>query len=257
MKLINALFCGKREKSNMELERTVENLSVPSHPGAAYRCGSGEIITTCSKRTPKQVFKSKKESYRKFQNKVNMGLYLFQYTPLHIASADGLPLEIIHCLLDQHGINSLLEPDVNGRLPLHHVAKMICLGGVPFSYGKKVIELFCTLKPSALHVLDKLSVAPIDILMTRHIELMSQNSERDSSVEKAELNEIISFMREASIQEYRIRRKEWEDTGYTHRSHASQGSALSMYPLSGSSHASSCAITLPDTLGEHAYESIV
>lgn len=257
MKLINSLFCGKREKRNEESERTVESLSISFHPGAAYRYASDEIVTTSSKRTPKQVFKSKKESYRKFRNKVNMGLYLFQYTPLHIASADGLPLEIIHCLLDQHGTNSLLEPDVNGRLPLHHIAKMICLGGVPFSYGKKVIELFCILKPSALHVLDKLSVAPIDIFMNRHIELESKNSERDSSVEEAELNEIISFMRKASIQEYRIRRKKWEDKGYTHRAHASQGSALSMNALSGSSYTTSCAITLPDTLGEHDYESAV
>ena len=126
---------------------------------------------------------------------------------LHIACLNGSSLEAIEYLIENfpHLISST---DNDKRIPLHHAVEFACqcTEEEDEDFYLDLIETLYNANPESIHHSDKANDSPLDLIQMFRTTFGSAEQER--------LDEIYRLVRRLSIEQYRKKKKKWEDDGY-------------------------------------------
>lgn len=126
---------------------------------------------------------------------------------LHIACLNGSSLEAIEYLIENYP-HLISSTDKDKRIPLHHAVEFACqcTEEEDEDFYLDLIETLYKAKPESIHHSDKSRDSPLDLIQMFRTTFDSGEQER--------LDEIYRLVRRFSIEQYRKKKKEWEDQGY-------------------------------------------
>jgi len=157
-------------------------------------------------------------------------------TPLHIACNIGAPPQAISYLLSQMCTGSVAATDIEGWVPLHHIVHSICEGRTPYEDGIAIINILCDVDSTMIHMANKQSNTPVDIVALAIKESSSSSTTRSCSEERE--IQLCAYLRGISIAVYRKKRMQWEADAVDEKLHVSRSnnfiSELSLIPLCNS-----------------------
>jgi len=134
---------------------------------------------------------------------------MFHAVPLHVASLNGVDIEIVNYLLDHDNNACAYSPDDDKRVALHHAVEYACNAiqrdGDSENDGIDVLRAIVSAGPSMLRKMDIHGHTPIDMTQMVKYEIRDENHPN-----YIKIHAIYSILRDANVRLYRKEKKRWE-----------------------------------------------